>query len=323
MRCPRCGSDNSDGPRTCSRCGLALTPHQHGGGQPGNWGQSAMPGQPGATQGGQSTWVPSASAHTGGDPHPHGHPRPGDRPDEAQPGEQRRPVGPSWSRPSAQANESPPWAESDDAAPWQTPPQHAASQRWATQHPDADHQPPPAPVEPPRPVSRYPWALWRILVVALPVEAVLAAVYAIFALAPRRGVFAQLAADPAEVTPDAATQSDTINLVLFLLAGIGVLIAIGLMVAWLLRARGTTDAAPVSFSPAWWIVTALGFAAVVVALALHANSDPGTIAVGYVFMGAGALLIAIASVWAVPYVRKAGRRAAQAAADAPSTSPSS
>ncbi|MEQ7126914.1 hypothetical protein ABN034_20555 [Actinopolymorpha sp. B11F2] len=158
---------------------------------------------------------------------------------------------------------------------------------------------------------------------ALPVEAVLAAVYGIFALAPRRGVFAQLADDPAEVTRDAATQSDSINLVLFLLAGIGALVVIGLMVAWLLRSRRTTEAPSASFSPAWWVVTALGFAAVVVALALHANSDPGPIAVGYVFMGIGALLIAGASAWAMPVVRKAGRQAAQAAADAAASSATS
>ncbi|MGH3486772.1 MAG: hypothetical protein ACRDP8_02475 [Actinopolymorphaceae bacterium] len=155
----------------------------------------------------------------------------------------------------------------------------------------------------------------------MPAEALLAAVYGIFALAPRRGIFAQLAAEPAEVTSGAATQSDTINLILFLLAGVGALLTIGLMVAWLVRSRRTTDGPSPSFGPAWWVVTALGVAAVIVALALHANSDPGPIAVGYVFLGAGALLIAAAASWAVPVVRKAGRQAAKAAADATAPSP--
>ena len=150
--------------------------------------------------------------------------------------------------------------------------------------------------------------------VVLGIEAVLAAVYAIFALGPRRGVFAALASDPEGVTRADATGSNTVNIVLFLAAGLGALAAIGLMIAWYVRVRRTNPAAPATLGLPWRIVTVVGFVAVVVALVLHMSSDPGQIAVGYVVLGLGALLIAVAAAWALPSVRRAGRDAAALAA---------
>ena len=163
-------------------------------------------------------------------------------------------------------------------------------------------------------MSAYPSGLARLLVVLLAVEAVLATVYGIFAVAPRRGVFAALASNPSSVTRAAAEQSDAVNLVLFLCAGIGALATIVLVALWRAGVRRTQPPVPVGLPTAWWVLAVAGLAAVVVALVLHVSSSPGQIAVGYVIMGIGALAVAVAAAWAIPLVRHTGREAVAASA---------
>jgi hypothetical protein len=163
---------------------------------------------------------------------------------------------------------------------------------------------------PPRPAAPYLGGLVRALLVVLPIEAALTAAYGIFALAPRRQIFADLAARPTDVTHDAAAQSDTINLVLFLAAGVATLVTCGLMVAWTLQVRHVATVPPATSGLPWRLVTAAGFVLVIVALGLHLDTDPGQIATGYILLGIGALVVAAAAVWAWPSVRRSGRAVA-------------
>jgi hypothetical protein len=218
-------------------------------------------------------------------------------------------VGPSWSRPSQPA-ESPPWSGSEDAAPWQTPPQHSPSGQWTSKAPGrsvADVL-----AEPDPPASTYPWGLWRVLIVVLPVCGILAALYGLFALFPRRAIFAELGSNPRQVSHNAAAVSDTVNMVLFIAAGAAVVAAIVLMACWALRVRRIAPPGSAGLRLAWWLVTAVGFALVLVALILHMGSSPGRIALGYLILGLGALLVATGALWAVGGVRRAGREAALA-----------
>ena len=217
------------------------------------------------------------------------------------------PVGPSWARPPV-SNEAPPWSGTQDAAPWQTPPQHAGAANWTTNMPATP--PPDVRVEPPRPESSYPWALWRILIVALPVAGVLSALYGLFAVMPRRGIFAELDTMPASVTRNAAAVSDTINLVLFIAAGAGVVAAGVLLTMWLVRARRSAAGVSSGLGLVWRVVTGAGFALVLVALLLHMTTDASQIALGYVILGVGAFLLALGAFWAVTGVRQSGREAA-------------
>jgi hypothetical protein len=164
----------------------------------------------------------------------------------------------------------------------------------------------------------YPWALWRFVLALLPLEAVCAVVYGVFALGPRRGIFAELAADPVAVTREAAARSDMVNTILFLIAGVVTLIAFGLLLWWQIWSRRALAGSPSLvglFGVPWCVTAVCAFLAVAVALALHAGTAPDQIAVGYVSLGVGALLLGIVSGWAFPVVRRSGREAARQAAD--------
>jgi hypothetical protein len=313
MRCPRCSYDSPDSPRTCARCGMALTdlgegpPQQQQ--QPAGWapasGSQAAP-QPSsyAAAGGGGGGGGGAPDQVGESPEPT---REMSKPPTStgQPG----PVGPAWSRPPAGPNESPPWSGSQDAAPWQTPPQHAGAANWTTKVP-TERPPTGIPAQPARPEPSYPWALWRILIVALPVAGVLAALYGLFAVMPRRGIFAELDTMPANVTRSAASVSDTINLVLFIAAGAALVAAAVLLVTWLVRARRSAAGVSTGLGLVWRLVGGVGVALVVVALVLHMTTSASQIALGYVVMGVGAFLLALAAFWAVTGVRQSGREAA-------------
>ncbi|HEY8456258.1 MAG TPA: hypothetical protein VIL34_11725 [Actinopolymorphaceae bacterium] len=174
------------------------------------------------------------------------------------------------------------------------------------------------PDDPPRARPVYPWALWRFVLALLPLEAVCAVVYGVFALGPRRGIFAELAADPVAVTREAAARSDMVNTILFLIAGVVTLIAFGLLLWWQIWSRRALAGSPSLvglFGVPWCVTAVCAFLAVAVALALHAGTAPDQIAVGYVSLGVGALLLGIVSGWAFPVVRRSGREAARQAAD--------
>ncbi len=150
-----------------------------------------------------------------------------------------------------------------------------------------------------------PAALGRVLTVVLAVEVVLAVVYAIFSLGPRRGVFSSLAADPAGVSGAEATASDSTNLLLFAALGLCTLVALVLGARWASRVRRSR---PVRWGPAWWIVTLAAAVLIAAALVLHAGQDTGRIATGYVLLGLGCLLLAGSAAWALRVVRRLGRR---------------
>lgn len=166
------------------------------------------------------------------------------------------------------------------------------------------------PIEPDAPAATYPWALWRILIVVLPVCGVLAALYGLFALFPRRGIFAELGHNPAQVSHNAAAVSDTLNIVLFIAAAVSAVAAVVLMVWWAVRARRVAKRGSAGLNLAWRTVTGAGFALVLVALILHMGTSPSRIALGYLLLGLGALVIATAALWAVGGVRRAGRETA-------------
>lgn len=275
MRCARCGYDNPDNPRTCARCGLALADSSEPVGGPA--------GDAAGDAGGREVSDPAE----------------GSRPS---------PIQPSWRRPPEAPAESPPWSGSVDAAPWQTPPRRGIPpNRPATDSP-APTSPaagsPPVAAEPPRAVSGRPDTLGRVLVVLLAIEVVLAVVYAVFSLGPRRAVFAALAADPAGVDRAEATASDRTNLALFTALGLCTLAAVVLGAWWASRSR------PVRWGPAWWIVTVAAAVVIAAALVLHAGQDTGRIATGYVILGLGCILLAGSAAWAVLVVRRHGRRRA-------------
>ncbi|GAA2757495.1 hypothetical protein [Actinopolymorpha rutila] len=281
MRCARCGYDNPDNPRTCARCGLALADSSDPVGNP--VGDPA--GDPGARE-------------------------------VSDPAEEARPshIQPSWRRPAEAPAESPPWSGSVDAAPWQTPPRRGTPpNRPATDTPAATSATtggPPFAAEPPRAVSGRPDTLGRVLVVLLAVEIVLAVVYAVFSLGPRRGVFAALAADPAGVDRAEAVASDGANLVLFTALGFCTLAAAVLGGWWASRAGRASRSRPVRWGPAWWIVTVAAAVVIAAALVLHAGQDTGRIATGYVLLGLGCVLLAGSAAWALVVVRRHGRRTA-------------
>lgn len=269
MRCPRCGFDNPDSPRACARCGLALTEAK-----PPEQGPPPGPGSPSPQRTGPS-----------------------------QPGGQgQHHIPPSWQRQPDRSGESPPWSESQDAAPWQTPPQRMAG-HWSV--PSVGTSPSAIPPEPPRQRSAYPSALGNALVMVLALETVLALAYAVFALGPRRGIFADLGSHPAVVTREAATGSDTANLVLFVAFGLCTILAIVLGVGWAMGLRRARPERPRAMGLPWWLETAAGVIVVLVALGLHTSGEPARIALGYVVLGIGALLIAGSAVWALVRVRRA------------------
>jgi hypothetical protein len=275
MRCARCGYDNPDNPRTCARCGLALADSSDPARDP----VAGAAGGPADDPGGREVSDPAE----------------GTRPS---------PIQPSWRRPAEAPAESPPWSGSVDAAPWQTPPRRGTpANRPATEPPPASRPAgnPSVAAEPPRPGSAVPAPLGRGFVVVLAVEVVLAVVYAIFSLGPRRGVFAALATDPAGVGRADATASDRWNLLLFAAVGLCTLVALVLGGWWASRVRRSR---PVRWGPAWWIVTVAAAVLVAVALVMHAGGDTGRIATGYVFLGVGCLLLAGSAAWALLVVRR-------------------
>ncbi|MFD2077874.1 hypothetical protein SAMN05421678_10842 [Actinopolymorpha cephalotaxi] len=146
-----------------------------------------------------------------------------------------------------------------------------------------------------------------MLVVLLIVEVVLAVVYAIFSLGPRRGVFAALAADPAGVGRAEATASDRTNLVLFTALGLCTVAAVALGAWWASRAARASRSGPVRWGPAWWVVTIVAAVLIAAALVLHAGGDTGRIATGYVLLGLGCVLVAGSAAWALRVVRRNSR----------------
>ncbi|REF36561.1 hypothetical protein [Thermasporomyces composti] len=159
------------------------------------------------------------------------------------------------------------------------------------------------PPEPPRPRTVVSRLLARVVIGVLALEAVVAVVYGVFALGPRRGIFADLAAAPDEVTREAATRSDDLNLVLFLVAAVVTVAAAVLTGVLLVKLRQVGG----GFALPWWLLTGAAFAAIAVALGLHVSTDPGQIVVGYVILGGGALLVAVSAIWAAVQVRQTTR----------------
>lgn len=141
-------------------------------------------------------------------------------------------------------------------------------------------------------------------------------VYGVFALGPRRAIFADLATEPASVTRDAASRSDNLNLVLFLLAVLAT-VAAAVLTGIVLSKLRRVESARVAVGLPWWLLTGAAFAAVAVALGLHVSTDPDQIVVGYIILGIGALLVAVSAIWAAVRIRGSTRDNTTAGASAP------
>lgn len=213
--------------------------------------------------------------------------------------QQSRQVPPAWT--NQQPVASPPWSGAQDAAPWQTPPQATRPSVWPTQ-PTAPGQEQPTPPKPPGKISG---ALTNSVLGALAVLAVMALAYAGFAMFARRAIFVELATNPAAVTSQDAESSDRFNLVLFLVAGIVLVVAAALLAIWMARAAKVLRRSP--FPIGWWAVAGGGIVVIVAALAVHTSPAPATIAVGYLILGAGALAVAAAAIWGMVLAVRAGK----------------
>jgi hypothetical protein len=204
-------------------------------------------------------------------------------------------VPPAWTNQPPVA--SPPWSGAQDAAPWQTPPQATRPSLW-----------PQAPQEaaPPPPPGKINGGLTKALAGALGVLALVAVVYAVFAMIMRRGIFVDLATNPAAVTTREAESSDRLNLILFLVAGLVLVVAATLLVIWLVQATRILRRTPLPIG--WWAVAGGSIVVIVAALAVHTSPAPATIAVGYLILGAGALALAAAAIWGAALALRTGKR---------------
>ncbi|MBM7784498.1 zinc ribbon domain-containing protein [Tenggerimyces flavus] len=213
--------------------------------------------------------------------------------------QQSRQVPPAWT--NQQPVASPPWSGAQDAAPWQTPPQVTRPSVW----PSAPSQPGQEPPAPPPPPGKISGGLTKSLIGALAVLAVVALAYAGFAMFARRAIFVELATNPAAVTSQDAESSDQFNLVLFLVAGLVLVVAATLLVIWMVRATRILRRSPLPIG--WWAVAGGGIVVIVAALAVHTSPAPATIAVGYLILGAGALAVAAAAIWGMALAVRAGK----------------
>lgn len=132
----------------------------------------------------------------------------------------------------------------------------------------------------------------------LATQALFALVYAGFAVLDRRGIFSALAADPTQVARSAAETSDTVNLVLFVLAGVLTAASGVALGVWFVRLAPEDREVAGFLGLGWMGALGVGLAAVVVALLMHLGSDAGQIATGYVVLGLGALVVAATMAWA-------------------------
>lgn len=219
--------------------------------------------------------------------------------------QQSRQVPPAWT--NQQPVASPPWSGAQDAAPWQTPPQATRPSLWPSQatQPTQPGQPSQQASAPPPPPGKINGGLTKSLIGALAVLAVMALAYAGFAMFARRAIFVELATNPAAVTSQDAESSDQFNLVLFLLAGLVLVVAATLLVVWMVRATRVLRRGP--FPMGWWAVAGGGIVVIVAALAVHTSPAPATIAVGYLILGVGALAVAAAAIWGIVIAVRAGK----------------
>lgn len=256
-------------------------------------------------------------------------------------------AAPVWQRPAApKPVEAPPWSDSANAAPWQTPPEFGKPGRPRparavdADESDEEHEQSIAP-SPPRPARPRLPARAVAVTVLLQLGALALLVYAVYAVVARRGIFAEISNAPGSVSAVAAEGSDTTNLMLFLIAGVLAVAAVGCFGWWVVRglrvqqfgtvrsaseSAGQTgsvgaggpdqeDGEPLGLASAallglgWIVAAGAGILAVLVAFALHLGGDAGTIATGYIVLGVGSLLIAIAMMragWLVYRTEKAG-----------------
>lgn len=229
--------------------------------------------------------------------------------------QQVKPVAavPVWQRnqPAPKSTEAPPWAGGPGAAAWQTPAEYAAPPAPSASKPEPKEYAP----EPPKPRQEYPAMVGRIASIGLLVAAVASVSYGLFALIERRGIFAKLATNPESVTRETASRSDTINVVLFVVAGLIVVIAAGLVALWMTRLFQSAPPVKLPFGSPWWLMTGFATLAIVVALFLHGGTDLDQIVIGYVLMGIGAILLAVLALVAIGGIRSAAMRAAELAVE--------
>jgi hypothetical protein len=290
MQCPRCGLQNQPGITACARCGLPVPqapggqgrsrpPHQQGQGsspddettiigrrgpgRPGQAGPSGYPGQPG-----QPGQAPSGYP---GRPGPTGQPPTGPGPGYGQPGGYgpygggAPPYGGPAPGPGYESRPTP-------AAGWQHPAKIGMSA------PDGSTVP---------------------VVVALVAAGLLSLVYAVWAFTARRGIFADFS-DGTTVSRDDAKNSDRIDTVLLVVAGLLVIIALAL---WITRMVGRRSGSS-GLDLAGLATAAVGVLVVLVGLFLSSGisdgrdqSDQGDKGVtATVVTGSGYLLLTVAMV---------------------------
>ena len=247
---------------------------------------------------------------------------------------------PVWQRAQApKPVEAPPWSGSENAAPWQTPPEfgkpgrpRAAKTAEQAESAEAESERVEAITADPPPPPRLRLPARAVTVtVLLQLGALSLLVYAVYAVVARRGIFLEISSAPGSVPLVTAQGSDTTNLTMFLIAGLLAVAAAGCFGWWVMRGLRVQqfegvrpgadpdderdDGEPLGLASAallglgWIVAAGAGVLAVLVAFALHLGGDAGTIATGYIVLGAGSILIAMAMIragWLVYRTEKSG-----------------
>lgn len=278
IRCPRCARSNEADAAECAGCGLGLTAATTD--DPARQGTADVrTRQPvGGTSAGASSGAPT---------------------DPAEPTELTE---------LAELTKLGGVAPPAGPAPWERPPEAVAetetSSRWrpGDAGSDAVASAPPRT----RPRQGYPRELAGATRLVAMIVAVLAAAYGVFGLAWRRGIFDRIGSG-ADVSAEARQISDVVNGVLFGAVGLATVAAFGLLVFWAIRTRPHVDR--IALGILCWTSGVLGLLAVVTALAMQRGDDSGEIATGYVVLGIGWLLLALAAVAVARAIRRATRQA--------------
>lgn len=280
MPCPRCGLPNPPGAPACVRCGLGLPP---------------PPPPP----------VPPPPPPPPLPPPPPPPPVPppaGPRPRSPYPGP--LPPGAPYPGPGAPPPRPQPPAGPYAGRPYGTPPPAPPPPpRWPAARPeDSPGEGKDAPTTDPARWDRASSALALLLGLG----GLAALGYAAWALTARRGIFAQISADPTSVSPVAAGDSDGLDVILLICCGV---LAAAALVGWLVvRARerraGTLDV--VGF-----VLAGVGVVAVGVGCLLFAGlgGDPRRAVAGYWALGGGFGLVGLGLLCgiAATYARTAAR----------------
>ncbi|MGH3322561.1 MAG: hypothetical protein ACRDN9_20780, partial [Streptosporangiaceae bacterium] len=146
---------------------------------------------------------------------------------------------------------------------------------------------------PPARKPKGPSPLPAIATILALVGALAALVYGGYAVIARRGVFADLADDPSSVSADAASGSDTTNLILMIIAIVLVVVAVALWVVAFLTARRARSSLGLGGFGAVGVGVIAALVGGFMSSGVDDVEDAGKAATAYILVGVGFLLIAI------------------------------